>query len=258
MINLETRGKKSDGNWVHGIYLWYLETPQILYKNVDSAKIGTLVEVTKDTISMNTGYIDAERRPIFEGDILGLKLNGEDKLRVFGIVRWNEGGYFYIDDSFLLFNNTTSHRPIGEMLDYVKKDNHTFHVMGNRWDHPDLIPEVYRKTPKEEPKEEPKVDTASTLSELADGQPKEPKEKTLSDDVETDEYGNVYVPVGGVIPYPFRSGPVEFHLECVEDNSIACSDCALKERNCSSLLCNVNDRKDHKNVSFKIFRRFTF
>lgn len=246
MINLETRGKKSDGNWVHGIYLWYLETPQILYKNVDAAKIGTLVEVAKDTISMNTGYIDAEGRPIFEGDILGLKLNGEDKLRVFGIVRWNEGGYFYIDDSFLLFNNTTSHRPIGEMLDYVKKDKHTFHVMGNRWDHSDLIPEVYRKTPKEEPKEEPKKE--------------EPKEETLSEarrlayGVETDDYGNVYVPVGGVIPYP-SSGPVEFHLECVEDNSFSCHDCALKERNCSGMLCNVQDRKDHKNVSFKIFHR---
>lgn len=226
MINSESRGMNSNNEWIYGIHIYFFKHPTLF---CDIGSHYENIEVNPNTLSHNTGFTDGNGEFIYEGDILGLVLRNEEKRRVFGLVRWNDGGYFYIDEAFGLFDKG-SFRPLGEMLEHVKKDGHTFYVMGNKWENKGLIPEVYRKTPNEEPKEE-----------------------TLSESVEVDDDGSVYVPVGGVIPYP-SSGPVEFHLECVEDNSFSCHDCALKERNCSDLLCNVQDRKDHKNVSFKIFR----
>lgn len=74
---------------------------------------------------------------VFEGDIIHLK--GKEYDKDFGVVRWHENGYFYIDDSFGEFPKDCV-KPVGDFLDSISTNfkGTQITVNGNIHDRPEL------------------------------------------------------------------------------------------------------------------------
>ena len=74
---------------------------------------------------------------VFEGDIIHLK--GKEYDKDFGVVRWHENGYFYIDDSFGEFPKDCV-KPVGDFFDSISTDfkGTLITVSGNIHDRPEL------------------------------------------------------------------------------------------------------------------------
>lgn len=74
---------------------------------------------------------------VFEDDIIHLK--GKEYDKDFGVVRWHENGYFYIDDSFGEFPKDCV-KPVGDFFDSISTDfkGTQITVSGNIHDRPEL------------------------------------------------------------------------------------------------------------------------
>lgn len=243
----ETRGKQSDGTWVHGMYLGPVPYPAILRKSESWYKLEDVVEVDESTLSTNTGFKDDDDNPIFTGDFLSIKLKSDDKLRIFGLVRWSRYGYYFIDTSFGLYDGMEPRDMIGRTLSLVAYQGHTLHVVGNKWDNKDMIPEAFRVDDEDKTKlcykfvhkpirvPFPKAESAGASANIKQCQ------------------GNnkTYVPVGSGIPFFFKHEkvPYEGMVYAVASNE-GCYKCRLRDEDCTALPCSVIAREDNTGIIF--------
>lgn len=93
------------------------------------------VVVDPATVGERVGFFYGFK--VFEGDIIHLK--GKEYDKDFGVVRWHENGYFYIDDSFGEFPKDCV-KPVGDFFDSISTDfkGTLITVSGNIHDRPEL------------------------------------------------------------------------------------------------------------------------
>ena len=92
-------------------------------------------KVEPSTVGEFVGFFNGFK--VFEGDIIHLK--GKEYDKDFGVVRWHENGYFYIDDSFGEFPKDCV-KPVGDFFDSISTDfkGTQITVSGNIHDRPEL------------------------------------------------------------------------------------------------------------------------
>lgn len=83
-------------------------------------------EVQSDTIGQFTGLHDKDGKEIYEGDILQTRAN------FIGVVRWNNKGYFYLNDDKEQKEKFCEN--LGIMLNYAQ-----FEIIGTYFDNPELL-----------------------------------------------------------------------------------------------------------------------
>lgn len=247
MNSFETRGKQADGTWVHGVYLGPVPYPAILCKSDSWYRLEDVVEVDESTLSVNTGFNDDDGNPIFTGDFLSIKLKSEDKLRIFGLVRWSQYGYYFIDNSFGLYDGMETRDMIGRTLSLVAYEGHTLHVVGNKWDNKDMIPEAFRV----DDEGETKLDYKFVHKPIRMSNPKA-ENAAVSADIKQCQWNNdTYVPVGSGIPFFFKREKVPYEgMVYAVDSYEGCGKCRLREENCTRMLCTAAAREDNTAIIF--------
>jgi len=237
----ETRGKQSDGTWVSGIYMGAHPYPAILRRSDNGSRFGTLIEVDRDTVGVNTGFKDDDDNPIFTGDFLSIKLKSDDKLRIFGLVRWSRYGYYFIDDSFGLYDGLETRQTIGQTLAIASHKMYTFHVVGNMWDNKDMIPEAFRKEDEDEYR------LAYKFAHI----PKSISTIEAEENVEVLDNGRIFVPLGASVPFVFKNANPHYRgMIYSERRTDGCSGCRLIQEDCSALVCSQKSRKDNIGIIF--------
>lgn len=90
-------------------------------------------DVIPDTVGQFVGLYDKDGKEIYEGDILAVV--GIP----FGVVRWHEDGYFFIDDSTGGVVPNDTYRALGEMIRFFNRTEIAYSVIGNIHDNPELL-----------------------------------------------------------------------------------------------------------------------
>lgn len=246
MNRFEVRGKQADGTWVHGMYLGPVPYPAILCMADSWYRSGDVVEVDESTLSANTGFKDDDDNPIFTGDFLSIRLKSEDKLRIFGLVRWSRYGYYFIDNSFGLYDGMDTRDMIGRTLSLVAYEGHTLHVVGNKWDNRDMIPEASRV----DDEGETKLDDKFVHKPIRMSNPKA-ENAAVSADIKQYQGGLTYVPVGSGVPFFFKREKVPYEgMVYAVDSYEGCGKCRLREENCTRMLCTAAAREDNTAIIF--------
>ena len=143
---IKFRGKcvpdsKYAGEWVTGGYV----APESDCKKQDEGLIISyyggntqcVFHVIPDTVGQFTGLKDKNGQEIFEGDII----NTAFSTRAFGVVTWNEDGYFFIDVHFGKYDKfNDEYSTLGHML-RVQIDGKPIdiEVIGNIHENPELM-----------------------------------------------------------------------------------------------------------------------
>lgn len=127
------RGKTEDGEWVYG-YVDATAYKDLVVIHTDA----TTYKVLPDTIGQYTGLKDAKGNEIYEGDLLKSAFSKN----VFGVVTWNEKGYFCIIPISILkdkYRSDNDFATLGYMLE-KKIDGRSceFTVIGNIHDNPKI------------------------------------------------------------------------------------------------------------------------
>ena len=134
MRTIKFRGKTTNGEWVYGHYSTggFIHTDGTeTVRHLIHADM--LYDVDENTVGQFTGLVDMNGREIFENDVIGV--NGIPA----GIVSWHYNGYYFIDDKLGEHLVSNSYRPLGEMIEYSKRNKINFEVIGNIHDNPELI-----------------------------------------------------------------------------------------------------------------------
>ena len=133
MRTIKFRAKNLDGEWVYGFYVE--EERQTLngFEKKHFIVNDGYDYVKPETVGQYTRLIDENGDEIYEGDFL--KVND----RLFGVVRWHEDGYFFIDDTIDGVNKSYQYRPLGEMVRYFANEGLLFSIIGNIHDNPELL-----------------------------------------------------------------------------------------------------------------------
>ena len=126
------RGKRADtGEWVEGYFCKYpnqfsgfLE-PHIFVSSYDAEKeIGscTAYPVAQDTVQQFTGLFDKNGKEIFEGDIVDILTENEER----GVITYEDGGFVVKASTFV--------------VDFMSNINgEDVEVLGNIVDNPELL-----------------------------------------------------------------------------------------------------------------------
>lgn len=127
------RGKTEDGEWVYG-YVDATAYKDLVVIHTDA----TTYKVLPDTVGQYTGLDDANGDEIYEGDLLKSAFSKN----VFGVVTWNEKGYFCIIPISILkdkYRSDNDFATLGYMLE-KKIDGRSceFTVIGNIHDNPKI------------------------------------------------------------------------------------------------------------------------
>lgn len=247
MNSFETRGKQADGTWVHGVYLGPVPYPAILCKSDSWYRLEDVVEVDESTLSVNTGFNDDDDNPIFTGDFLSIKLKSEDKLRIFGLVRWSQYGYYFIDNSFGLYDGMETRDMIGRTLSLVAYQGHTLHVVGNKWDNKDMIPEAFRVDDEDKTKLGYKFVHKPIRAPFP-----EAESAAVSANIKQCQ-GNhdTYVPVGSGIPFFFKHNKTPYNgMVYAMASYDGCQKCRLRDEDCTALICGAQRREDNTAIIF--------
>lgn len=247
MNSFEAKGKQADGTWVHGVYLGPVPYPAILCKSDSWYRLEDVVEVDESTLSVNTGFNDDDGNPIFTGDFLSIKLKSEDKLRIFGLVRWSQYGYYFIDNSFGLYDGMETRDMIGRTLSLVAYQGHTLHVVGNKWDNKDMIPEAFRVDDEGKTKLGYKFVHKPIRAPFP-----EAESAAVSANIKQCQGNNdTYVPVGSGIPFFFKHNKTPYNgMVYAMASYDGCQKCRLRDEDCTSLICGANTREDNTAIIF--------
>lgn len=139
MKNKQVRGlyNPHNGNppfWVYGYYTHVAGDAMFPERHIIHTDVG-LMDVDPATVGELVGFFYGFE--VFEGDIIHLK--GKEYDKDFGVVRWHENGYFYIDDSFGEFPKDYV-KPVGDFFDSISTDfkGTQITVSGNIHDRPEL------------------------------------------------------------------------------------------------------------------------
>lgn len=120
---IKFRGKsKTTGEWVYGDLHLISKVPHI---HID---YGYRVIIDVDTIGQFTGLLDANKKEIYEGDIVDFGLNAVVKYHPFLCS-------FVLDCDNKELHSNDSYSELG----YMKKQCEKFVVIGNIHDNPELI-----------------------------------------------------------------------------------------------------------------------
>lgn len=136
MRTIKFRGKEVNSDqWVHGFYtqgsfIDPVNNTGTIRHLIDS---DMLYDVDSATVGQFTGLLDKDGKEIYEGDILAVE--GIP----FGVVRWHEDGYFFIDDSTGGVVPNDTYRALGEMIRFFNRTDKTYSVIGNIHDNPELL-----------------------------------------------------------------------------------------------------------------------
>lgn len=146
---IKFRGKDKNGNWRYGnlIYAtdrWYKKNKGGFHKEWIAERVfsnGGYINlcvrycVKKETLGQFTGLYDKNGKEIYEGDIMQTNLNAKP----FGIVSWNERGFFFIDTSFGKYPSG-EYIPLGNALRIIiDKKTLQWEIIGNIYDNYDII-----------------------------------------------------------------------------------------------------------------------
>lgn len=138
MRTIKFRGKRCDNSeWVCGYYVechhtWsrgHLHKSWIITSARSNGGFFALqgrYPVQDQTIGQFTGLFDKNGKEIYEGDIL------QTRAKFTGVVRWNNKGYFYLNDD--KEQKEKSCENLGIMLNYAQ-----FEIIGNYFDNPELL-----------------------------------------------------------------------------------------------------------------------
>ena len=162
------RGKRTDnGEWIEGYYVpcsfgsWPCRPAIVNKADIENGE-WHYEEVDPSTVCQYTGLTDRNGKKIFEGDILRQKTTDKFKQyndfewERYGIVRFGEhdfrpdyAGYsticFYVESIKSVAINPLNHA-IGGMSNginqyYALDENYPYEVIGNIFDHPELLEE---------------------------------------------------------------------------------------------------------------------
>lgn len=131
MRTIKFRGKRinRNGEWSYGD-LRKMNGICYVFPQDDTAACDRDV-VFPATVGQFTGLLDKDGKEIYEGDILAVE--GIP----FGVVRWHEDGYFFIDDSTDEVIPDDTYRPLGEMIRFFNRNDIAYSVIGNIHDNPE-------------------------------------------------------------------------------------------------------------------------
>lgn len=128
MRDIRFRAKRKDnGEWTYG----YVDAT--MYKDIVVIHTDNSThEVDPETVGQYTGVEDSSGNPVYEGDIIAMDGNP------WGIVMYNDDGYFYLND---LFDDAQRDKiPFGTFLKTTCR-KHQFCVSGNIHDNTDIVEE---------------------------------------------------------------------------------------------------------------------
>lgn len=109
-----------------------------VYKRI----LGHIYNVDQNTLCQYTGLKDINGKEIYEFDVLKTAFSNEP----FGVVRWHDNGYFFIDCSVIPIQWNSSYRPLGEMVGtHIDGKPINIEVIGNIIDNPELFNKIKDK-----------------------------------------------------------------------------------------------------------------
>ncbi len=109
-----------DGTWQYGNLLIHGNMTWVNGRLVDPRTIG-----------IGTGLHDKNDRQMFEGDIVSVDGN------VIAQIVWHE----YLCQFYLCFSHDIVHDSKASLVEMFYQHNHTFEVIGNVYENPDLLPQ---------------------------------------------------------------------------------------------------------------------